>query len=129
MHVFTNAELTAQVADLQQQLTKALETIAKHRGQQNTTEAAEAIYQAYPRKIGKAAAIKAINKATAKIHPRSLRDKVNEYAKAIAWQENRSFVPHPATWFNGERWLDDPKEWEQPTQGKNGIDPTKSILG
>jgi len=129
MHVFTNAELTAQVQDLKEQLAKALAAVAKHQGQQNTSGAVEAIYQAYPRKIGKAAAIKAINKATAKIKPESLRLKVVEYAKAIAWQENRSLVPHPATWFNQDRWEDDPKEWEQPTQGRQGPDPTKSILG
>lgn len=129
MHVFTNKELTAQVQDLKQQLAKALAEVAKNRGQQNATGAVEAIYQAYPRKIGKGAAIKAITKATANIHHERLRNKVIEYAQAIAWQENRSLVPHPATWFNQERWLDDPREWEQPTQGNQGPDPTRSILG
>ncbi len=27
--------------------------------------------------------------------------------------EDRKFVPHPATWFNQERYLDDPKEWQR----------------
>ena len=129
MHVFTNKELTAQVEDLKQQLAKAIAEVAKNRGQQNdigiptsgmrpiqptTPENAEKIYQAYPRKIGKGAAIKAITKALTKIGPYELLCKVVDYRTATAWQQNRSLIPHPATWINQERWLDDPKEWENP---------------
>ncbi len=129
MFKYTNKELTAQVADLKQQLAKALAEVAKNRRQQNdigiptsgmrpiqptTPENAEKIYQAYPRKIGKGAAIKAITKALTKIGPRELEARVYYYAHRTAWQQNRSLIPHPATWFNQERWLDDPKEWENP---------------
>lgn len=135
MITYTNKELTAQVRGLEAineslkwQLAKALAEVAKNRGQSNTSEAVEAIYQAYPRKIGKGAAIKAITKATANIHHDRLRRKVIEYAQAIAWQENRSLVPHPATWFNQERWLDDPKEWEQPASQQNTPPTTQFSL-
>jgi len=136
MITYTNKELTAQVQDLKQQLAKALAAVAKYRGDINeelgctfTEFNKDKIYQAYPRKVGKAAAIKAITKALTKIDYNGLLNKVQAYANATAWQENRSLIPHPATWFNQERWLDDPKEWEQPTQGRQGPDPTKSILG
>jgi hypothetical protein len=131
MHVFTNKELTAQVADLKEQLAKALAAVAKNRGQSNTqatTQQIEDIYQAYPRKMGKGAAIKAIKKSLNKISPMHLLIKVDTYASVTSWQD-KQYLPFPATWFNQERWLDDPKEWEQPTQGNQGPDPTRSILG
>lgn len=89
------------------------------------------IYKAYPRKVGKAAAIKAINKALHfisggvaevpdRIDPHKtpadwLLDRVETYATAVAkWpKEERKFVPHPATWFNQGRYDDDPAEWQR----------------
>ena len=144
MITYTNKELTAQVQDLKEQLAKAtgltksakhgffdLGVTAKEVGRRIADDAtAEVIYKAYPRKIGKGAAIKAIVKALNKgVSANILLHAVNEYSDAIAWQQNRSLIPHPATWFNQERWEDDPKEWEQPTQGNQGPDPTRSILG
>ena len=74
---------------------------------------AESIYQEYPRKVSKPVALKAIKNAL-KTHPAEfLLEKVKTYASAIAWKDPQ-YIPHPATWFNGERWEDDPAEWEQP---------------
>ena len=128
MFKYTNAELEAQVQDLKQQLAKALSAVARNKGSWTSTQSAEMIYDLYPRKMGKGAAIKAIKKALTKIKPSELCQKVNQYAKATSWQD-KQYLPVPATGFNQERWLDDPKEWEQPTQGRQGPDPTKSILG
>ena len=75
---------------------------------------AESIYQEYPRKVSKPAGIKAIKNAL-KTHPAEyLLEKVKAYSAATGWKD-RQFIPHPATWFNGRRWEDDPAEWEQPT--------------
>lgn len=92
---------------------------------------AEMIYKAYPRKVGKGAAMKAIQKAIAWCQKRDavetdlgggarggadwLLSQVQAYTKAVSrWPtEERKFVPHPATWFNQERYLDDPKEWQR----------------
>jgi len=80
---------------------------------------AESIYQEYPRKVSKPAALKAIKKAL-KNHPAEfLLEKVKAYASATGWKE-RSFIPHPATWFNGNRWEDDPAEWQQPAPRPQG---------
>ncbi len=100
---------------------------------------AETVYNAYPRKVGKQAAIKAITKAAkqktggflpvavtrhgpavaphekAPIGLLYLLNRTEAYAKATAsWPEaDRQYIPHPATWFNRGSYDDDPKEWER----------------
>jgi len=78
------------------------------------------IYAAYPRKVAKAAAFKAIEKAlkaARKANPESgsanLLKAVQAYAEAVSqWpKDERRFVPHPATWFNRGSHDDDPSEW------------------
>jgi hypothetical protein len=99
------------------------------------------IYQAYPRHIGREAAIKAIEKAIkrhvgqpihvglddydilkAKYGPgaaitasRFIMAKTEAYAAATAtWpKEDKQYIPHPATWFNRGSYDDDPKEWQR----------------
>lgn len=93
-----------------------------------STITADAIYAAYPRKVGRGAAIKAIQKAAKLIGPKAtsmtrfcpyavLLERTQAFAKATAsWPEaDRHFICHPATWFNQERYNDDPKEWERGT--------------
>jgi hypothetical protein len=78
-------------------------------------EIAEEIYQVYPRKVAKPAAITAILKALdGDIAKRgSLLAKTRAYAEAVShWPaDERQFVPHPATWFNQRRYDDDPTAW------------------
>lgn len=81
----------------------------------------EAIYEAYPRKVGRKAAIDAINRAIERHKAEEgttpatpyLLDRTTAFAAAVAgWPaDERNFVPHPATWFNQGRYDDDPKEW------------------
>jgi len=93
-----------------------------------STVTAEDIYAAYPRKVGKQGAIKAIQKAAKLIgpDPRSttrfcpyavLLERTQAFAKATAsWPEaDRHFICHPATWFSRGSYEDDPKEWERGT--------------
>jgi hypothetical protein len=77
----------------------------------------EALYQHYPRKVGKRAALAAITKALDRV-----ADRVED---PVAWMEERvttfskspvaqgSFCPHPATWWNQDRFDDDAQEWEK----------------
>lgn len=85
-------------------------------------EAFTGIYNAYPRKVGKPAALKAIRRAMEKevkagkdmyIALDFLLEKTEEYAIQRAG-EDAKFTPHPATWFNQERYNDvvEKKEWE-----------------
>lgn len=90
---------------------------------------AEDIYKAYPRKIGKQAALKAIKKAIKVCEPkdswvgaidtkeRYLLKRTQAYAAATEkWKpEDKQYIPHPATWFNRGSYDDDPKEWERGT--------------
>jgi len=81
----------------------------------------EVIYAAYPRKVGRAAAIAAIKKAMTKVSPAKLLEAVNAYDDAVrTWAPTARYtaagvdtVPHPATWFNQERWTDDRSEWQK----------------
>lgn len=79
--------------------------------------APDVIYSAYPRKVGKQGAIKAIQKAVRGAGMDKLLKAVKAYAKATeSWpEEDRKYIPHPATWFNRGSYEDDPKEWERNT--------------
>ena len=75
----------------------------------------EDIYQSYPRKIGKTAAIKAI-KTILKDYPAlSLLTQTKAFAEAVkSWPErDKTYIPFPATWFNRGSYMDDPKEWKR----------------
>jgi len=82
-----------------------------------STITAEDIYVAYPRKVGKQGAIKAIQKAIRDVGIDRLLNDVKTYAEATSrWPaEDRQYIPHPATWFNRGSYEDDPKEWERNT--------------
>jgi hypothetical protein len=71
---------------------------------------AEEIYQLYPKRVGKADAIKAIVKALSRVDAEVLREAVTAYSAARAGQDAQ-FTPNPATWFNQDRWTDDRSTW------------------
>jgi len=100
-------------------VTNALPREEKRREETNTPYSppkkkagdAETIYSFYPRKAGKAAAIKAIEKALKKVQVSELLDKTKAFAEAVDGADMQ-FVPHPATWYNQDRWTDDQREWK-----------------
>jgi hypothetical protein len=65
-------------------------------------------WNVWPRKEGKANALKAYQKAIKKISEPDLLAKVVLYVNSPN-RPDVKFVPHAATWLNGERWLDDIK--------------------
>lgn len=75
---------------------------------------AQRIWEAYPRKVGKLAAMRAINRALAKSghHGEYLLDKVKEFAASPAGKKG-SFTPHCSSWFNAGKYDDDPSEWHR----------------
>lgn len=77
---------------------------------------AEAIYAAYPRKIGREAGLRAIAGALGRIPGDVLLSKVETYARIASryLPKDHQFIPHCSTWMNEGRWEDDPKEWERP---------------
>ena len=59
-------------------------------------------WNAYPRKVGKGQARRAWLAAIRKAKPERIIDAV----KAQRFDLREQYQPHPATWLNGERWLD-----------------------
>lgn len=81
----------------------------------NEADAVAEIYAAYPRKVGKMAAKKAIEKALKHKTRAELLEATKAFAAAVAqWpDECRKFVAHPATWFNRGSYDDDRAEWQR----------------
>lgn len=61
-------------------------------------------WDAYPRKIGKGAAQKAWRGAVRKASAEDIIAAV----KRFTWPEDKTYIPHPSTWLNAERWADEP---------------------
>jgi hypothetical protein len=85
---------------------------------------AEAIYQQYPRKVGKRSALKSIDNAIVRLFDGELAgvkmtwEQAEEYlisrtrlfANSPAGQKG-SYTPYPATFFNRGSYMDSPEEW------------------
>lgn len=88
------------------------------------------VYEEFPRKVARQAAMKAIVKSIGVVAPRDfdgdvgaakqwLKAKVVQFASSPQGQRpDKNFIPHPATWFNDGRFDDDPAEWNH--VGANG---------
>jgi hypothetical protein len=91
-----------------------------------STTQIEEIYQVYPRRVGRAAALKAIQLAVKRMQSRDanedavafLMERTKLFAASPAGNKGR-FTPYPATWFNQERYLDDEQEWNA-TENRSG---------
>jgi len=93
---------------------------------------AEAVYAAYPRKVGRVSALKAIHKAAESLRLDGdktpyeyLLEAATAYAASPAGMRpsmnGEDFRPHPATWFNSGRYLDDRAEWAKPNGSCSNI--------
>ena len=77
----------------------------------------EGIYAAYPKQVGRPAALRAIRRALTK-HPFDfLLERTRVYAQTC--NSPAEFIPHPSNWFNQERFNDDPATWCR-SAGANG---------
>ncbi len=78
----------------------------------------EALWQAYPKKVGKGQAVKAFRAARKKADFDTISAGL---AAAVAgWRSagtDPQFIPNPTTWLNGERWADQPT---RPAGGPSG---------
>jgi hypothetical protein len=91
-------------------------------------ECAEQVYNLYPRHVGKRIAIRAIENAITRLRageynqkPMALEDvykfiitKTRQYRDSPAGNRE-SLTPHPSTFFNQSRYLDDEVEWHRLT--------------
>lgn len=69
----------------------------------------ESWYSAYPRREGRGQAFRAYRAARKKVSAEILLSAVKRDALRFEGKE-RQFIPHPATWLNGERWADDTQQ-------------------
>ena len=84
------------------------------------------LYQLYPLKVGKVDALRAIERAIARVMAGDLQSPpmgkaealkklelaTVAFAKSPAGKAGR-FTPHPATWYNKGRYDDDPATWNR----------------
>ncbi|HEY1808876.1 MAG TPA: hypothetical protein VGG42_09955 [Acidobacteriaceae bacterium] len=107
-----------------------------------TPDPTEAIYQAYPRHIGKRVALAAIDKAIVRLltqgevkggvfltradAERWLWKTLATFARSPAGNRG-SLTPHPSTWFNQSRYLDDPAEWQRTEEASRGTGAKQSV--
>jgi hypothetical protein len=66
----------------------------------------QAFWEAVPKKAGKGNAVKAYNAALRKADPQVILSAMVAYGASVAGKDPQ-FIAHPATWLNGERWLDE----------------------
>jgi hypothetical protein len=94
----------------------------------------EAIYNAYPRKKEPLRAKKAIEKALKTTPANRLLERTLQYAASTRhWSDHdKKYIPHPASWFNGGCYEEDPKEWVRTYTNKHQApapDYTKGFFG
>ena len=86
---------------------------ASERTKQVYSQDFERFWAAYPRKQSKNTAMKAWSRLKkAHILPplEELLEKIEAQARSPDWQKNAGqYIPLPATWLNGHRWLDETK--------------------
>jgi hypothetical protein len=87
------------------------------KGTSSTSSQEEQIYEAYPKKVGKPVALRAIRRALAKQAFDFLLERTQVYAQTC--NSPAEFIPNPSTWFNQERFNDDPATWRR-TAGTSG---------
>lgn len=69
----------------------------------------DVFWKAYPRKVGKAKAMKAWEKAKSKPVLDAILNALEEQKKQDQWTKDEGkFIPHPTTWINDGRWDDEP---------------------
>jgi len=68
----------------------------------------DAFWRAYPKKKAKPAAKAAFLKATKRADVAAIMQGLERAKLSRDWtKDDGQFVPHPATWLNGDRWADD----------------------
>jgi len=78
----------------------------------------ETWWAAYPRKVGKGQAKPAYDRALRK----TSADVLLNALKSYTFDTRERFVPHPSTWLNGERWLDEQDRFD-PVLRAAGLSP------
>ena len=77
------------------------------------------LWAIYPKKVGKGTARKALAKALTKAPIDQIQHSLSLFVRSWG-QQDKKFMPHLATWLNGERWDD---EIQQPSSAGHDLRP------
>lgn len=82
---------------------------SKEKEKEKETDFFDAFWSAYPKKVGKDAAKKAFEKRKPDQDlTNKMIEAVNLQKQSDAWtKDGGQFIPHPATWLNQGRWMDE----------------------
>ena len=86
---------------------------SKEKSLKEIEEGFQAWYEKYPRHVSKPHALKAFKAALKKTDVATLVVAAEKYAESVR-AKDQEFIAHPATWLNGERWLDEPARKREP---------------
>lgn len=81
-----------------------------------------AFWESYPRRTGKGAARKAFAKALTRTDFHIIIDAIEAQRIAGMFDKDPQYIPHPATWLNGERWDDEIIRRVRPTFRNGGAE-------
>jgi len=80
------------------------------RAERPLAESFEAFWALYPRKVGKGAAERAWKTHVASGHEKRIVEAIRGQLGQADWvKEGGKYIPHPTTWLNQHRWLDEVK--------------------
>ena len=98
----------------------------KDKDKENINKLFDSFWSEYPIKVGKATAMRSWIKAV----KRGTAETIIEGAKRYAEDPNRdpAFTAHPATWLNGDRWLDSPLPQKRAQGGFREVNTTPTIV-
>jgi uncharacterized protein YdaU (DUF1376 family) len=132
---------TSRSSDTQTLTVTATKTEKKTPGLSSSLDAdVERIYLTYPRKAAKVKGLEAIKEAIEHLTSGKdlpvmtvgdalsfLHEKVMRFAQSPAGNAGE-YTPHPSTWFNQQRYLDDEREWQHGNSWANSYNIAKSTL-
>ncbi len=86
----------------------------------------EKIYQAYPRRVGKPAAVRAIRRALLAYQFDFILERTQLFANT--YSGDPQFIPNPTTFFNQQRFADEPATWHRGSASGNRTLPAPAII-
>lgn len=90
----------------------------------------DGFWRAYPRKVGKGAAVKAYRTARRKVDMEAIAAALRVFSAAMVGRDPDK-IPHPATWLNREPWHDDPDAIApfptRPSNTTGSFDPARAM--
>lgn len=77
-------------------------------------------WEIYPKRVGRGQAVKAWKAALRKTDADTVLAGVTAFAESVAGKDP-TFIAHPSTWLNGERWTDDRSHLRVVANGSTGM--------